>query len=292
MKNQLLFSIITPTYNCADFILRSYNNLKLQTETNWEWIVINDGSTDHSEAILTSLTDERIRLFSYKHNKGRGYARNMALSKVKAKIIVIWDVDDLYLPNRLKLISEAFKKGYDFFCSYVLVVNNKIEIKGGRHFYDSKYGLPRSFVHPTLAFNSKLLSKINYNPEMKTGEDIELMFLLTKNYKGCYCEEYLMLYFEDREVNLAKTIDMHKNHYKSLVKFTKNKTLIIPYKKLIRLFCYLKFKSLILCLFKIYPSLYLNSIKYRKLDQVYKKKMNNDISSLINNNLKKINKDA
>jgi glycosyltransferase involved in cell wall biosynthesis len=55
-----IFSIITPTYNCAEFIFRSYNLLKNQTENSWEWIVVDDGSTDASSELFQSINDNRI----------------------------------------------------------------------------------------------------------------------------------------------------------------------------------------------------------------------------------------
>ena len=210
-----IFSIITPTYNCADFILRSYKFLNEQTEKSWEWILVDDGSTDNTKEIISSIKDERILFLTYDRNKGRGYARNVGLKNAKGDIFVVWDIDDIYFPNRLEIIKK-FIKNFDFFVSKAIVVDNNINIKGIRGFNKNK--LYTGFVHPTLAFRSFIKNNINYNELMTAGEDLESMIYLTNNCSGFYYDEPLMLYVEDREVNLKKSIISNNSHLKTIIK--------------------------------------------------------------------------
>ena len=133
---------------------RCYENLLKQSFANGEWVVVDDGSTDGTAEVARKIKDSHIRLFSYKQNKGRGYARNLAVSESREDWIVIWDVDDLNFPERLETIEQARIQNHDFFCYYAVVVNNDMEIKGTSGFHEPAGCLPREFVHPTLALTT------------------------------------------------------------------------------------------------------------------------------------------
>ena len=66
MNNRPTLSVITPVYNGADFVERCYENLLKQSFTNWEWVIVDDGSTDGTAQIVQGIKDPRVRLFSYK----------------------------------------------------------------------------------------------------------------------------------------------------------------------------------------------------------------------------------
>tara|TARA_R110001583_G_scaffold131478_1_gene283242 strand:- start:14198 stop:15067 length:870 start_codon:yes stop_codon:yes gene_type:complete len=274
-------SVITPTYNCFQYISRSYKNLCAQTFTDWEWVIVNDGSTDATKELINNISanDKRVKVYHFDVNKGRGAGREFAINKSNSDCIVIWDVDDLYHPSRLELVyNSLILKGLDFFCSYALVVTNDFEIKGGRHFYHNSEQAP-SFVHPTLAFNK---SKINldyfYDITMKAGEDFRLMMILDKDYKGEYCEKYLMLYFEDREVNISKTLLVYKSHLRSYKSYLKGieYSFISVFFRLTKM----RIKMLMLKALSPFPKIYLKTVKYRNKSLVDMKLLNEPLVSL------------
>jgi glycosyltransferase involved in cell wall biosynthesis len=269
MTHNPVFSILTPTYNCSNYIMRSYDSLLSQTNQNWEWVIVNDGSTDNTEVVLNQISDERVKIYSYEKNKGRGYARNIGLSYCQNDIIVVWDIDDIYLSDRLENIYQAIKiENYDFFVSKALVVDMEFNFKGIRGFNENK--LFKSFVHPTLAFKKSISNVITYDKKMKAGEDLYIMMLLSNKYKGYYSLRHLMLYFEDREINIYKTIQMHNSHIKSTNRLFKEKVLDVKIKDKISVYALLILKKIILSLFLIKPSLYLKTVKYRQLHKVNK----------------------
>lgn len=273
-----LLSVITPTYNCAEFIKRSYNCLCKQNFTRWEWVVVNDGSTDHSNTILSNLalSDTRIKVFTLDRNRGRGFARNFALSKCSTNGIVIWDVDDLYVPTRLRAIWDAFKSGFDFFCSYSLVTDTHLNLKGARHFYETSSPFLPSFVHPTLAFKKSVLGDIGYDHSMRAGEDLEIMLTLEKNFQGFYSKEYMMLYVEDREINLQKTISMHESHETSIRRLLKSGVVKLNFIEKFKVYAKLYFKHFILQLMRAAPSIYMHTVKLRHKDSINSKLLNSD----------------
>lgn len=91
-----------PAYNAAEFIAEAIDSVINQTFTGWELIVINDGSSDETEAIVKSFTDERIKLIS-QENKGLGAARNNGMEAAVGNWIAFLDSDDVWLPNKLQL---------------------------------------------------------------------------------------------------------------------------------------------------------------------------------------------
>ncbi len=97
-----IVSIITPCYNSEKYIADTYNSIKSQTYTNWEWIIVDDCSSDKSGEIIQSFNDNRIKLIIQSKNQGAAYSRNLALNKAQGRFITFLDSDDLWLPNFLE----------------------------------------------------------------------------------------------------------------------------------------------------------------------------------------------
>jgi len=257
-----ILSVTTPVYNGVDFITRCYNNLLLQTFKDWEWVIVDDGSTDGTAEAVKMISDDRISMFSYQPNKGRGYARTKAVAQSRCEWVVIWDVDDMYFPDRLEEINKARLDGYDFFCSYAVVVDNDLNIKGVRGFSNPGNGLPRGFVHPTLACRREIAREIGYGSSIRTGEDAKMLWLLSMKYRGLWFDDALTIYQEDREVNLRKAIDCNVGQLSQLKEMFRDGT-IDSFKN--RSLLYIKYlcKLVILNLMRFCPSLYLRLVPLR-----------------------------
>lgn len=201
-----MFSVITPVYNGAAFIERCYRVLLDQTRRDWEWVVVDDGSTDDTLQRLRRINDARVRIFSYPVNRGRGYARDMALAQSRGEWMVVWDADDIYFPDRLEKTLEAKNAGYDFCCSYAAVLDNRLHLKGVRGFHPATYGIPRHFVHHSLGCRLDIARLIGYDPAFRTGEDATITWVLNAMYRGLFIEEALTVYQEEREISVAKAI--------------------------------------------------------------------------------------
>jgi glycosyltransferase involved in cell wall biosynthesis len=100
MKPDLFFTVITPTYNRADFIKKSVESILQQTHKNFEIIIVNDGSTDNTLEVLSVYSDPRISIITI-HNSERGAARNRGIEKAKGDYITFLDSDDIYYNNYL-----------------------------------------------------------------------------------------------------------------------------------------------------------------------------------------------
>jgi len=96
-------SIITPVYNANRFLNETAECVFSQIFTDWEWILVDDYSTDDSGKILLSLKerDSRVRVFFQNKNLGSGPARNKAIKEAKGEYIAFLDSDDFWKENKL-----------------------------------------------------------------------------------------------------------------------------------------------------------------------------------------------
>lgn len=102
-------SVIIPLFNKEQFIEKTLNSIFQQTFTDYELIIIDDGSTDGSIDIVTSFNDARITLYTTK-NKGVSHARNYGVSKSNSELIAFLDADDLWESNHLENLYSLYSK--------------------------------------------------------------------------------------------------------------------------------------------------------------------------------------
>jgi glycosyltransferase involved in cell wall biosynthesis len=95
-------SIILPTYNRAATIRRAIDSVLNQTYKDFELLVVDDGSTDDTHALVSAYTDPRVRCLSLPVNGGAGKARNKGLEAARAELIAFQDSDDEWLPAKLE----------------------------------------------------------------------------------------------------------------------------------------------------------------------------------------------
>ena len=115
--NDVLVSIIMPTYKCGQFIEKSIKSLQAQTYQNWELIVVDDCSEDGTIGIVQDMIreDHRIHVFLNAQNSGAAVSRNVALREAKGRWIAFLDSDDLWEPTKLeKQIKFMEENGYAF----------------------------------------------------------------------------------------------------------------------------------------------------------------------------------
>lgn len=107
-----MITIITPTYNRAQYLGQAVNSVIAQTFTDWELFVIDDNKPDSGARkattdVMSHYTDPRIHYIQNEKNMGGAGARNVGISQAKGEYIAFLDDDDMYLPDRLKVQVEA-----------------------------------------------------------------------------------------------------------------------------------------------------------------------------------------
>ena len=106
------FTIFTPTYNRKMLLNKLYKSLQNQTYKDFEWIIVDDGSTDDTgEIVKEFLKEEKIDIqYYYKENGGKQRAYNFGVEKAKGELFICLDSDDEYIPKGLEIIEKYWKK--------------------------------------------------------------------------------------------------------------------------------------------------------------------------------------
>ena len=107
-----LISIITPTYNCGNFIGETIESVINQTYKNWEMIIVDDCSTDNTKEIVDNYSkrDSRIKYYCLEVNSGAAVARTKAMELAKGDYIAFLDSDDLWMENKLGCQIKIMKE--------------------------------------------------------------------------------------------------------------------------------------------------------------------------------------
>lgn len=113
--SQFLFTVFTPLYNRKHTIDRVWKSLMEQTNKNFEWLIVNDGSEDGIEPILESYknkADFPVRIFHQK-NSGKHIAFNKAIDEAKGELLIPADSDDTFIPSTIETFEKYWKKYKD-----------------------------------------------------------------------------------------------------------------------------------------------------------------------------------
>lgn len=226
------FSIVVPTYNRAGLITKAIDTVLSQTFSNWQLVIIDDGSTDNTKEVVAEYAskDERIK-YIYQKNAERCAARNNGIKNSTGEYICFLDSDDYFFPNRLALLDAAISKMQNpvgMFYTGILFDNGKAfrSKTGSRNTCDNIFdfllgasiGTPQACVHRTIFVHEM------FNPKFHVGEDRELWIRIAQNFPIQFLENQLTVVateHEDRTVGDANTSG-YENHILTAKHIVKN----------------------------------------------------------------------
>lgn len=198
-----MITICIPFYNDMKFLRHSILSVINQTYTNWELLLLDDGSTDGSLDIAKEYClDPRIKLISDGMNKGLVYRLNQSIELTKTDYYVRMDSDDIMHPDRLlKQIDIMRNNQYiDVLGTTAISIdeNNKINgIKQSIFLRDSdRLNKTLGFIHPTIIGKTKWFKKNRYLSTANRMEDTELWYRTRNNSAFYVLNEPLLFYRE------------------------------------------------------------------------------------------------
>lgn len=214
------FSIIIPLYNKANEISRTLASVLNQTFTEFEIIIVNDGSTDRSLDIVKQITDKRITIYNTE-NKGVSHARNYGIEKASAKLIAFLDADDIWYEHHLadfKQLHEEFPdcgmycKAYEKKDGDVLIPSqykNIPKINGWSHivqdYFDSStinsIAWTSAVMLPKTTLDS--IGKFDKNITLGAGEDTDLWIRIALQYPIAFSNKVSALHQLDSDNRLS-----------------------------------------------------------------------------------------
>jgi len=212
--NNPKISVIMSVYNAEKFLQEAIESILNQTFKDFEFLIINDASTDNSKKIILSYDDKRIRYFENKNNLGVARTLNKGLKLAKGKYIARMDADDISLPNRFKKQVEFMEKN-----PLVTVCGTWVKLIGNKNHENNIWKSPGDFqsikslalfyspiYHPTVFIRKDTLRKNNlsYDPSFDHAEDYELWVRIMENFKVSNLKEVL-LYHRIHRGNIGKT---------------------------------------------------------------------------------------
>lgn len=186
-------SVLIPTYNRRQYLVEAIRSVQSQTQSDWEIVVADDGSTDDTRSVVEAFGDA-VR-YLYQENQGVSAARNLAFRESTGRYIVFLDSDDTLLPNALADLSQVLDSHPA--CDVAYSDGYIIDSNGVRRATLSDYS-PRPFVdsletfvtgdplglHGTM-FRRSALQSIDgpFDPQMLGYEDVDMIIRLKAS--GC-----------------------------------------------------------------------------------------------------------
>lgn len=176
-------SVLMAVYNCDKYLRESIDSILDQTWSDFEFIIVDDGSTDNSLQILKEYSDPRIKVITYEENKGVAHARNVGLEQCTSEFVALMDADDIALPDRLKLQYEYLMEHDEIDGVYAryryMGIDGKLqEVEYPMAYYNYKYVKAVMIFENTIAnltamFRRQIVEEhqLRYDETCKIGSD-------------------------------------------------------------------------------------------------------------------------
>jgi glycosyltransferase involved in cell wall biosynthesis len=201
-------SVIVPAYNAAVYLPHAIDSVLAQTYLSWEIVIVDDGSTDNTRAVVESYRpklQDRLR-YIRQPNRGVSAARNTGIRAARGEFIALLDADDVWLPRRLERGVKAMDADPDAGLVHARVA--RIDTRGsvtGQLKVEPKYLSGRIARHiytrhahlicTTVMFRKSCLETTGWFDEaMQVTEDRDLWFRIALRYKVAYIDEVSAYY--------------------------------------------------------------------------------------------------
>src|SRR3990167_9027923 len=186
-------SVIMSVYNGMPFLEEAVESILKQTYKNFEFIIVDDASTDGTLTFLKSLKDERIKLIKNKKNLGLAASLNIALRQAQGDYVARMDADDISYPERLNTQLKYLEKNkeIDLCGSWVTLINQEGKTAGKNRknpLEDYKIkrllGVYPTIIHPSFFGTRKFfINSGGYKNEFDGAEDYELLCRVKNRFK-------------------------------------------------------------------------------------------------------------
>lgn len=190
-------SVILPFFNAASSIRSSIESICDQTCTDWELILVDDASTDHSVEIVNSFLDKRIKVIQLDKNGGYPVAMNVGIAHAEGKYIARMDADDISAPTRLQEQLKALERNPEAsFCGVaryritpggkLYTDRKKFESLYVQETWDNLMKGNRIFTDPSVMIaKEKIMAVGGYRTFQRSGMDVDLWLRIMEKFGPC-----------------------------------------------------------------------------------------------------------
>ena len=218
-----------PVFNAAETVRLSIKSVLNQTYCNYDFIIINDGSTDNSENVILSFNDSRIKYYKISH-RGRSYASNYGLLHSNTDYIARIDSDDLFFKDKLMKQMDYLSNNpeVDILFTWSIFYKNSAFIrfwKSPEYDNEIKYKLKylNPINHSSVIYKKNIITSLSgYDENIDINEDYELWLRASKTAVFHCLPEYLVFSkLKEKNVNREFNAGLVKVLYENT--FTHNK---------------------------------------------------------------------
>ncbi|MFW6025205.1 MAG: glycosyltransferase family 2 protein [Candidatus Woesearchaeota archaeon] len=199
-----LVSVIMPAYNASDFIEEAIDSILKQTYTNFEFIIIDDSSTDNTWEIINSYNDKRIKAYQNKENSGVVKTRNRGFDIAKGEYYAIFDSDDISMPNRLEEQVRFLEEHDDYGAvgSHIYIINEESNIIAKRKYITEYSKIKKNilwespFAQPSVMIRKEVIDVVGYYKRegYDRARDYDLWIRIYDKYKIVNLDSFLLEY--------------------------------------------------------------------------------------------------
>ncbi|MBN1450063.1 MAG: glycosyltransferase [Anaerolineales bacterium] len=214
-------SVLMSVYNAEQYLKEAIESILNQTFTDFEFIVIDDGSTDATARIIGAYPDNRIVFLVNQNNIGLTKSLNLGLEKARGEYIARMDADDISLPHRFDIqvsYLDAHRDVTVLGTAFSFIDNNGSRI--GDYRFPSEHdliawALPfyNPIAHPTVMMRTAVIKALGaYDPDLKRSQDYDLWWRVSLSGKPANLEEVLVLLRQHQtQVSREYSVDQCKH---------------------------------------------------------------------------------
>lgn len=218
------FSVIVPVYNKAPYVEKALKSVLSQTFSDYELIVVNDGSTDNSLSVIRDTLFGVSSIIINQDNAGVSVARNRGVNSSSGEYLCFLDADDWWEPNFL----ERMNTFVDEYPEAQLFASNYYYVKNGKRLV--KLNIPTGYINYCQVYSEHLCQPVwtgavclsrkmfdeygGFKPNLTLGEDFDLWIRIALKYKVVFLNETLSNYNQDADIKYRGTRTLHhpENH--------------------------------------------------------------------------------
>lgn len=199
-------SVVIGAYNCADFIEETIKSVIAQKFTDWELVIVDDGSSDNTCVKIEAVKDSRIRLIRLTGNSGRpAVSRNTGIRASRGEFIAFLDHDDIWMPDKLQKQVAVFDKDKDAYLVYskcIVKEGDKVtavspENPRAGHIFKELFLSYNMFPCSTVMIRNRKDTQpylFNEDKELAAIEDYDLWLRIAYSKKIAFVAEPLTIY--------------------------------------------------------------------------------------------------
>jgi glycosyltransferase involved in cell wall biosynthesis len=229
-----LVSVMMPCYNVASTLPMAVASLFAQSYSNWEAVVVDDGSSDRTWELLCGLSDDRLRLHRFEQNRGRGAARQQCLEMARGELLAFLDADDWLFPDKLAKQVSLMESHPDIAVLSACCVITDAEgnavgvtrtgIEPGSSLTRGRmaYPGPPPLSFPPCMIRMSALGDARFNPELRRSQDSDFLIQVMLGKQYAVSSDLLYAYSQAEAANLQKTLEGYRYRVRCYRQYTRS----------------------------------------------------------------------